>query len=193
MAKRAVQFIQGGYYHVYNRGANRQAIFKSDKNYVYLLRQVKEAAQQHAIAMIAYCLMPNHYHFVVRQEGEQLVSLFVQAIFNSYTKAFNKMWGRSGTLFEGPFKSIHITHDEYLLHLCRYVHLNPVAANLVHQPEQWAYSNCAGWLGLRSGTLVDQEFVRGHFPMPEAYRKFLADAPPKHVERAVQGLTLEGD
>jgi REP element-mobilizing transposase RayT len=193
MAKRAVHFIQGGHYHIYNRGANRQPIFKSDENYVYLLRQTKEAAHQHNIVIIAYCLMPNHYHYVVRQDGEEPMSLFVQTIFNSCTKAFNKMWDRSGTLLEGPFKSIHITSDEYLLHLCRYVHLNPVEAGLVNQPERWAYSNCAEWLGLRNGTLVDRKFVLDNFPTPKAYRKFLADAPPKHIERAVRGLAFDDE
>ena len=89
MSKREVVFLPNQVYHIYNRGANRQAIFRCDDNYLFLLKRVKQSVAEYEIAMIAYCLMPNHYHFVLRQESEKPISGFVQAIFNSYTKAFN--------------------------------------------------------------------------------------------------------
>jgi len=109
MARRKTPFAQGEYYHIYNRGANRQPIFRCGDNYVFLLRRVKRYIVQWQIVVIAYCLMPNHYHFVLLQAGEHPISYFVQSLFNSYTKAFNKMYGRSGTLFEGPFRAAHVT------------------------------------------------------------------------------------
>jgi len=172
---RKVKFVQGHYYHIYNRGANRQPIFRTDDNYRFLLRRVKAYATRFDIAVIAYCLMPNHYHFLLRQDGPHSISRFVQAVFNSYTKAFNKMFHRSGTLFAGPFRAVWVDRDEYLLHLCRYIHLNPVRAGLVASPEAWPYSNYLEWVGAREGRLKDEAFIRAWFPSPQAYREFVRD------------------
>ena len=119
--------------------------------------------------------MPNHYHFLLRQDGTHAISLLVQAVFNSYTKAFNKMFDRSGTLFEGPFRAVMVDRDEYLVHLCRYIHLNPVKARLVSSPEEWPYSNYPEWIGQRAGTLRDETFIREWFPSPQEYRQFVLD------------------
>ncbi len=192
MARRAVPFVQGNYYHAYNRGADRQPIFRSDENYLFLLQRVKHCAVDWQVAVVAYCLMPNHYHFVLRQDGELPLSDFIQAVFNSYTKAFNKVYSRSGTLFEGPFRALHVAKDEYLVHLCRYVHRNPLEAGLVTSLDDWPYSNYLEWIGQRDGTLVDREFVRGYFASPEEYVRFVVEvAPPKWVERAVRPLLCE--
>ena len=192
MARRRVEFVQGEYYHIYNRGCNRELIFRSHENYRFLLRRVKHYLPEYQISVIAYCLMPNHYHFLLRQDGTQPISTLIQAIFNSYTKAFNKMHGRSGTLFEGPFQAVHIAEERYLVHLCRYIHRNPLDAGLVAHPADWLYSNYLEWVERRSGTLVDREFVRSRFPTPEAYEQFVMEyTPPKRITEVVQRLSLE--
>ena len=89
--------------------------------------------------------MPNHYHFLLRQTGDYSVSEFMQSIFNAYTKAFNKMYKRTGTLFEGPFKAIEVLKEDHLLHLCRYIHRNPLEAGLVKNISDWPYSNYTEW------------------------------------------------
>ncbi|MBU0513063.1 MAG: transposase [Chloroflexi bacterium] len=192
MARRKVIFLPGHYYHVYNRGANRAPIFRSDDNYTFLLRRVKTCRTNFSITVIAYCLMLNHYHFLLRQDGEQSISDFMQAVFNSYTKAFNKAFDRSGTLFEGPFQAIHVNEDAYLIHLCRYIHRNPVDVGLVSHPGEWPFSNYPEWVGKRDGTLVDRGFVREHFPCPEEYARFVMDyASLSEVSQAVRKLTFE--
>jgi putative transposase len=98
-----------------------------------------------------------------------------QRVFNSYTKAYNKRYGRTGTLFEGPYKVIRIARPAHLLHLCRYIHANPVKDGLVAEVEQWPHSNYLEWVGLRLGTLFDRAFVREHFPSPESYAAFVQD------------------
>jgi len=103
------------------------------------------------------------------------------------------MWVRSGTLFEGAFRSIPVTADAYLLHLCRYIHLNPVVAELVKSPEAWAFSNYQEWIGTRNGSLIDRGFVRGYFPTAEDYIRFINEAPPKHIERAISALSFDDE
>jgi putative transposase len=124
---------------------------------------------------IAYCLMPNHYHFLVRQDGEHPAGLLPQRVFNSYTKAFNERYQRSGTLFEGNYRLKMIQEESHLLHLCRYIHANPVKGGLVTDPADWPYSNYLEWVDDRRGTLADRVFVRAHFPSSHAYRAFVSD------------------
>ena len=136
--------------------------------------------------------MPNHYHLLVRQESESPVSEFMQAIFNSYTKAYNKAFNRTGTLFEGPYKAVQVEEDPYLLHLCRYIHRNPLDAGLVKDPDEWPYSNYLEWVGKRAGSLVDLEFVRDFFPRPGEYSRFVMEyTPPPKIAEAIQKLALD--
>jgi REP element-mobilizing transposase RayT len=173
MPYRKVQFAQGQFYHIYNRGVGRQPIFREEENYLFLLRRVNKYASAFHIAVITYCLMPNHYHFLLRQDDQIPAGRLPQRVFNSYTKAFNKRYDRTGTLFEGPYKAIHVDQDHYLLHLCRYIHANPVKHGLVYDLEQWPYSNYMEWVGARNGKLVDHTFAREHFPVTESYRQFV--------------------
>lgn len=175
MPYRGDLFTQGQYYHLYNRGAGKAKIFFNDGNYQYLLRLVKEYYQKHGATVIAYCLMPNHYHFLLRQESEEPLSKFMQVLFNAYVQALNIQQGRAGTLFEGRFKHKRVDTWEYLIVLCRYIHRNPVKAGLAAKPEDWAYSNYREWVGLRGGILVDKVFVQDHFSSAEEYVKFVND------------------
>jgi len=173
--KRRTQFHPGNYYHIYNRGANRQNIFREADNYHFLLKRIGRAVNEMAVSIIAYCLMPNHYHFLLRQNSDDSISDMIQGIFNSYSKAFNKKYNRSGTLFEGPFQSIHVDKENYLIYLCRYIHRNPMEAGLVSQPERWPYSNYLEWIEARAGKLVDPDFVRSYFKTPDEYIDFVQD------------------
>lgn len=174
--KRKIHFQKGSYYHVYNRGCNRGNIFRSKENYKFLLRRVREYLDEFQVTVVAYCLMPNHYHFLLRQNSEVPISTFVQAVFNSYSKAFNKMFKRSGTLFESPFKSIHVVDKNYLVHLCRYIHRNPLQAKLVDDLEEWEFSNYPEWISKRTGQLFDKEFVSSYFKTAHDYIDFVNDA-----------------
>lgn len=192
MAKRNIDFFAGGYYHAYNRGANREPIFRCDENYAFLERRMEQYAAQFDLKVIAYCLMPNHYHLVLRQDGKNPCGLFVQALFNSYAKAFNKMYDRSGTLFEGPFRALAVTGEEYLVHLCRYVHRNPLDAHLVSNLQGWPHSNYLEWIGQRDSAFVDRDLVSAHFATAEAYSSFVLEySPTKRMERAIRTLTFE--
>ena len=175
MRPRRPDYLPHHYYHIYNRGASQGNIFCEKDNYIFVLRKMKKYTQSLDLTLIAYCLMPTHYHFLTRQDGEHPAGLLPQRVFNSYTKAYNKQYDRSGTLFQGPYQVIHVDEQTYLLHLCRYIHANPVKDGLVSELEGWPYSNYLEWVGLRAGTLVDRDFIRGHFSRPDSYRAFVLD------------------
>ena len=174
MAKRP-DFDAGYYYHLYNRGAHKAPIFREHDNYVYVLHQVKKVISEQNLTVVAYCLLPNHYHFLVRQNGDAAAGLLAQYVFNAYSKAYNTRYEHSGTLFEGPFRAIRVDSQPYLLHLCRYIHANPARHGIVTQLEEWPYSNYFECLGLRDGELIDREFVRDCFGTAEQYRQFVLD------------------
>jgi putative transposase len=115
--------------------------------------------------------LPNHYHFLIRQDSEQAGELLPQRIFNSYSKAYNKRYDHSGTLFESQYKVITVHTESYVLDVCRYIHANPVKHGIVNDLREWPYSNYLEWIEERSGTLVDRDFVRLYYPTPEEYRE----------------------
>ncbi|MFN2177540.1 MAG: transposase [Anaerolineales bacterium] len=173
MPRRLSKFYNGGYYHIYNRGVAGQPIFLEDDNYFYLLQLIKKYSQKIEISVLAYCLMPNHYHLLVRQESEKAAGLLPQRVFNVYSKSFNNRYKRSGTLFESPYKAVEVDRYAYLIHLCRYIHANPVKAGLVKSPDEWVYSNYLDWIGERDGKLVDKAFISEHFRDVSDYRGFV--------------------
>jgi putative transposase len=165
MPRRLIPFVSEGYYHIYNRGNNRGAIFFEQENYFYFLQGVKKYLLP-AADVIAYCLMPTHYHLMVRA---------MQKLLISYTKAINKRFERVGALFQGAFQAKPITSSSHLLHLCRYIHANPVKDGLVTDPSDWPYSNYLEWIGERDGTLIDRNFIQTQFPNPIDYKDFVLD------------------
>jgi len=173
MPYRRDPFIQGNFYHVYNRTVRDTPFAFVPENYTYFLRLVQRCRQAYSAGVVAYCLMPNHFHFLLRQEADQPLSSFMQALLNAYVQAVNRQQKRRGPLFESRFRHARVEDETYLTHLCRYIHLNPVKAGLADVPEGWPYSNYRDWLGLRAGTLKDDEFIREHFGTPAEYRAFV--------------------
>jgi REP element-mobilizing transposase RayT len=128
-------FESGKYYHLYNRGNNNELIFINNDNYNYFLKLVKKYLHT-ILEVYSYCLLPNHFHFVVKiketkylpikiQIGKQKLHQPFSNLFNAYSKAFNKKFNRKGSLFQEHLKRVEITNEEYLKNLIIYVNTNP--------------------------------------------------------------------
>jgi putative transposase len=174
MPKRRIPLQAGNFYHIYNRGNACQNIFFEYENYIYFLKLVKQHFITNAVDIVAYCLMPNHYHFLVYLRDETL-SDAMKSLSLAYTKAINKRFKRSGVLFQGRFQSIHVADTDYLINLTRYIHLNPVKAGLVQQPGEWEFSSYLEYAGLRAEKIPKIEHIKAQIDGELAYQQFLLD------------------
>ena len=162
MPRRAIPLVKDSYYHLYNRGHNRSALFHYRENYLFFLRQLRQYVVPASARLLVYVLMPNHYHLLIQAANNEL-SHAMQNFSISFAKALNAHFQRVGSVFQGPFHAKAVETDEYLLHLSRYIHLNPVRAGLVRKAEDWAYSSCPEYLGTRNGTLPNVEILLWYF------------------------------
>jgi hypothetical protein len=116
--------------------------------------------------------MPNHYHLLVQCKTNE-VSEAMQRLSMAYTKAMNRRYNRVGSLFQGQFQAIAVDSDEYLYHLTRYIHLNPVKAGIVTHPESWEFSSYLEYARTRAGTLPQLGVLQQQFASESQYQKFL--------------------
>jgi len=146
--------LPGYPHHVIQRGNNRQAIFASVADYQTLLDLLGENAKKFDVAIHAYVLMSNHFHLLVTPQTRDGLPKMMQAVGRRYVRYFNDAQKRSGTLWEGRYKSTLIQSDRYLLACMVYMDLNPVRAGLVAQALDYPWSSHAHYIGLRSDRLI---------------------------------------
>ena len=189
MPRRTTPLLAGSDYHIFNRGHNKADIFIEPENYIFFLKRLRRYLKPTArVTILAYCLMPNHYHLLLRPLDDNL-SKHMQMFAISYTKAINKRYSKIGGLFQGAFQAKLIERDEYLLHLSRYIHLNPVNAGIVKCPEEWPYSSYLEYIGLRDGTLPDPNPILEYFETSGEYRVFVDEFQESDSE-TIQHLTF---
>lgn len=171
-------FKEGKFYHLFNRGNNKQDIFFEEKNYLYFLNLVKK----HLLPIVnvyAYCLLKNHFHFIIQIKDEELPKSFKNAegslhqpfsnLFNAYTKAINKMYNRTGSLFQEHLKRKEIKTDDYLKNLILYIHLNPLSHEVFENFENYPHSSYKAMI-LTKPTLLKREEVIALFEDVENFR-----------------------
>ncbi len=141
-------------HHIIQRGNNRQAIFASTADYQAMLNLLREAALQHKVAIHSYVLMTNHLHLLATPQDDVGLPLMMQQMGRSYVQLFNKRTGRTGTLFDGRYKSTLVQTERYLLACMAYIDLNPVRAGMVVQPQDYVWSSYCYYAGLRNNPLV---------------------------------------
>lgn len=120
-------------------------IIFEDENYEYLIRLMYRFLTSYAVELVAYCLMPNHYHILLDEYEEKQGSRFIQRVFNSYTQSINKRYDRVGTLFQGSAKHTEILNTEDAANVIGYIHHNPVAAGFAKLPSDWKFSDYNEW------------------------------------------------
>ena len=160
------------YYHIYNRANGNENIFASYENYRFFLKKYQEYILPIADTF-CYCLMPNHFHFLVRIKDEAEIRLALTGfetlsglaskrfsnLFNAYAQAFNKQEKRKGGLFIRPFKRKKISNTQYLLKLVHYIHFNPVIAGLCKKPNDWNFSSYNALLSKSETSLKREEVI----------------------------------
>lgn len=152
----------GAVYHVTSRGDRREPIFEDDADRQSLLRVVEQGMARFDAQVLAYCLMGNHYHFVLHTRVANL-SLLMRHINGVYTQGFNRRHRKVGHLFQGRFKAILVDRDAYLLEVCRYVELNPVRARMVDAPEAWPWSSYRAHVAMHdSPPWLDTQGLHGY-------------------------------
>lgn len=174
MARRPRVFAPQVLYHVIVRGNHRQATFRTPADYQAYLERLGRYGVSCQVRLWAYCLMPNHVHLLV-ETGNQPLSTFMQRLQQSYTQYFNRTHRKVGHLFQGRYKAIVCDKDAYLLTLIRYLHLNPVRAKLVKQPDAYPYSGHTAYLDGRATTVLDPTPGLAVFGGTRAYRQFVRE------------------
>jgi putative transposase len=169
-------FYKNTYHHLYNRGANKAAIFFERENYLYFLTRIKYYSGKYKIKILAYCLMPNHFHIFLKQTtNDYSISMFISSLLNSYVKSINRKYEKRGTLFESKTKNKQIEDETYFKWMIKYILENPVNAGLAENICDWEFSNAKDLLGLRNGKLTDVEYVKSFFQSRKVMIEFLTD------------------
>lgn len=177
MPYREFIFRSHNYYHVFNRGNEKKSIFYGLGDYVRFLAKIEEYKIIHAISVICYCLMPNHFHFILRQDTKDTVSDFMHRLTVSYSMYFNKHYERVGHLFQGSFRAKLIKDENYLLLLSRYIHLNPVETLPSGKKlAEYPWSSYPEYLEMTGKNICDKTVILERFRganMARAYRDFV--------------------
>lgn len=195
MPGRITPLVNGEYYHIFNRGSEKKNIFNQPRDYTRFQKTFyyykfcgpktkfsqftknnlfKPLLNEKLVEILCFCLMSNHFHFLVKQLKENGISIFLSQLCNSYTKYFNVKYDRIGALLQGTFKSVLIETDEQLIHVSRYIHLNPVVAGLVKEPEDYKWSSYLEYIS-NNPFFCTFNTVLSLFKSPQKYQAFVED------------------
>jgi len=207
-------FTAGNYYHIFNRGNGKNDIFLDAQDYKIFthrllenlfpdsetlkvlspldLKYKRKKLPPEAFSLICYCLMPNHFHLLIRQNSDVKISKLIQKLCTGYAAYFQKKYGHVGHLFQGAFKSIHIDNESYLTWLSAYIHQNPVSAYLVKDPKDYPFSSYLDYIGLRDDGLCDKSPILSKFKSKEEYKKFVLDTESQlKAKKSIKDLMLD--
>lgn len=205
MPYRTTPFANGEFYHLYNRGIEKQAIFVDRRDYSHFTKSLFYYTIQNPkpkfsvyrrtrifpidktkkiVDIICYCLMPNHFHLLVKQLKDGGISEFMRRFIHSVTKYRNVKYTKQGPLFPGMFKAVRVESDEQLIHLSRYIHLNPLVSYLVKDLDLYEWSSYEEYIGTKSDGSCAKDEILDSFKSAEDYKKFVLD-------QADYGKTLE--
>ncbi len=215
MPYRTTPLVTDQIYHIFNRGVAKLPIFTDKRDYNRFLQTIyyyqfqgpkpkfsqlsrfkdfKFEKNKKIVEIFCYCLMPNHYHFLIRQLLENGISEFINKISNSYTKYFNTKHNRVGPLLQGQFKAVRIEHEEQLIHISRYIHLNPIVSFLIKDLREYQWSSYMNYIGMRTDQICTREFILSMFKTHQKYEQFVLDQVEygQSLER-IKHLVIDGE
>lgn len=207
MARRKVRLQEEYFYHIFNRGIEQREIFLSKEDYGYFQSALKhylfwphlkfsvtrrllraggvtkeqlrlEKTESPWVDVINFCLVPNHFHFTLKQNTKEGIRQFMQYLGNSYSHYFNIKYERSGGLFESRFKAVLVETEAQLFHLSRYIHLQPYTSGIVtslKDLENYMYSSFPEYLGGVKEEVCAKDIILGNFKTKEGYKQFVFD------------------
>jgi putative transposase len=183
--------------HVILRGNNRQDIFRNTADYQRMLDLMEQHSREQGVEIHAYVLMTNHLHLLLTPQKDQALPKMMQAVGRSYVQTFNKVHGRTGTLWEGRYRSTLIQTERYLLACMAYIDLNPVRAHLVAQPDDYGWSSYNHYVGRRNDRLITPHALYwglGNTPFAReaAYAEMVHAGIQADQQRALTDATLSG-
>ena len=185
-----MKFEENNIYHIYNRGNNHASIFFDEENYLFFLQKLKKELTPYC-KILAYCLMPNHFHLMVwvgdletrptaqsGRTGSDIFSRKIGTVLSSYTQAINKQQNRTGSLFQQKTKAKCLTQSgENYPKICfHYIHQNPLRAKLVTKMEDWEFSSFKDYVALRNGTLPEIKFCKEKIEIAIAPEELLQES-----------------
>ena len=183
------KFAAGEYYHVYNRGNAKQNIFRDNADFHFFLLRLRQnlfpdekaklrlqPLPPNSFSLICYCLMPNHFHFLIRQNEEIPMSKLLLKICTSYSKYFNKKYESVGHIFQDQFKQVWVGDNEYLTWLSAYIHQNPKVAGLANDIKKYPWSSYLDFIGERNDSLCKKEIILNQFNSAGDYENFVSDS-----------------
>ena len=195
MPSRIIPFVNGQYYHIYNRGVEKRDVFEISWDYKHFIDTLlyyqlegpkprfsqfsknqifKPNLDKKIVDIVCYCLMPNHFHLLLKQVKENGITEFISKLSNSYTKYFNTKYKRIGPLLQGEFKAELVKSDEHLIHVSRYIHLNPLVSYLVKDLSLYRWSSYHEYINGDKG-ICQKDDVLAFFKSPKHYKQFVLD------------------
>src|SRR4051812_10432636 len=189
--------LPGYPHHIVQRGNNRQAIFAGSADYEALISLLQEYGSKFNVAIHSYVLMSNHFHLLATPQTEDGVPQLLQALGRSYVRIFNKRQGRTGTLWEGRYKSTLIQAERYLLACMVYIDLNPVRAGMVANPADYRWCSYLHYTGRRVDKLVTPhplywELGNTPFAREQAYAELVSAGIGSQQQQALTEATFRG-
>ncbi len=180
---------ENGHFHAFNRGNNYQDIFLDEEDYKFFILKMKQnifpeeglkrmkLLPANSFSLLSYCLMPNHFHLLLRQNEKYTAQQLLLRICTSYSKYFNKKYSRVGHVFQDRFKQVDVYDKNQLLWLHAYINLNPVLDKIVEQPEKYKWSSYNEIVNA-SGSFCDKSFILGELGGAAEIKKFMKEALP---------------
>jgi len=197
MARLARLTVPGYPHHIIQRGNNRQPIFGDTADYELLLAIIHENGREFGVAIHSYVLMSNHFHLLATPETAEGIPRMMQAVGRRYVRLFNQKQARTGTLWEGRYKSTIIQAERYLLACMVYIDLNPVRAGLVGDPRAYPWSSHGHYVGMRQDKLVTPhplywELGNTPFARDAAYAELVASGLSAQQTQQLSQSALKG-